>query len=374
MAGGFAEVRNDKVIMLLDVAERPDEIDRARAEQARERAERRLAGRTQEDVDYNRALAALMRALARLAVAGRGLQGALGGRRRYRGAARVSRGATSAGGWGARARPPMSLVHCPVPWAGAWSTPQAARVRGRDPREHGLSRIGTPLARARAVSTSTRAAADDRARAYRWLAATRSLTPLASAAGLDRRRHQGAAQARLRALAVAMRSDRPCVRGHGDRVGSLSGRLALAIGLTPDEAEVVALAGVLHDIGVLGGAPTADDADVVQRRHAVIGAQLVAPFDLLALAAPMIRHHHERLDGQRLPRWVARGHHSRSAPASSPSPTSTIASPPPRGPRRDAARRRARASRRTGPANARRHGARRAHRPAPSLTLRVADV
>jgi F-type H+-transporting ATPase subunit epsilon len=71
-AGGFAEVRNDKVIMLLDIAERPGEIDRARAERARERAERRLAGRTQEDVDYTRALIALMRALTRLAVAGRG--------------------------------------------------------------------------------------------------------------------------------------------------------------------------------------------------------------------------------------------------------------------------------------------------------------
>jgi F-type H+-transporting ATPase subunit epsilon len=70
-AGGFAEVRNDKVIILLDIGERPDEIDRARAERARERAERRLAGRTQEDVDYTRALAALMRALARLLVTGR---------------------------------------------------------------------------------------------------------------------------------------------------------------------------------------------------------------------------------------------------------------------------------------------------------------
>jgi F-type H+-transporting ATPase subunit epsilon len=71
VAGGFAEVRNDKVIVLADTAERPDEIDRARAEQARERAERRLAGRSQEDVDYCRALAALTRALTRLQVAGR---------------------------------------------------------------------------------------------------------------------------------------------------------------------------------------------------------------------------------------------------------------------------------------------------------------
>jgi F-type H+-transporting ATPase subunit epsilon len=70
--GGFVEVRNDKVIVLADTVERPEEIDRARAEKARERAERRLAGRAQEDVDYTRALSALMRALTRLAVAGRG--------------------------------------------------------------------------------------------------------------------------------------------------------------------------------------------------------------------------------------------------------------------------------------------------------------
>ena len=72
VAGGFAEVRNDKVIVLADTAERPDEIDRARAERARERAERRLAGRTDEEIDYGRAGAALSRAAARLFVAGRG--------------------------------------------------------------------------------------------------------------------------------------------------------------------------------------------------------------------------------------------------------------------------------------------------------------
>ena len=71
VAGGFAEVRNDKVIVLADVAELPAEIDRERAERARERAERRLAGRSQDDVDYARAAAALARALARLQVASR---------------------------------------------------------------------------------------------------------------------------------------------------------------------------------------------------------------------------------------------------------------------------------------------------------------
>ena len=73
-AGGFAEVRNDKVIILADMAETPGDIDRARAERARDRAEARLAGRgaTQEEIDYARAMAALARALIRLQVASRG--------------------------------------------------------------------------------------------------------------------------------------------------------------------------------------------------------------------------------------------------------------------------------------------------------------
>jgi F-type H+-transporting ATPase subunit epsilon len=73
--GGFAEVRGDRVTILAEYAERPEEIDRARAERARQRAERRLAGRgpaaEAEETDYTRALAALSRAVARLQVAER---------------------------------------------------------------------------------------------------------------------------------------------------------------------------------------------------------------------------------------------------------------------------------------------------------------
>jgi len=72
VSGGFAEVRNDKVIILADSAETPADIDRARAEQARDRAEARQAGRGQDEVDYARAAAALARALTRLQVAARG--------------------------------------------------------------------------------------------------------------------------------------------------------------------------------------------------------------------------------------------------------------------------------------------------------------
>ena len=66
VSGGFAEVRNDKVIVLADAAERPEEIDRGRAARAKERAERRLfGGSSEEAIDYARATAALDRALAR---------------------------------------------------------------------------------------------------------------------------------------------------------------------------------------------------------------------------------------------------------------------------------------------------------------------
>ena len=72
VAGGFAEVRNDKVIILADVAETPADIDRPRAERARDRAEARVSGRaSQDEIDYARAMCALARALTRIQVAGR---------------------------------------------------------------------------------------------------------------------------------------------------------------------------------------------------------------------------------------------------------------------------------------------------------------
>ena len=73
VVGGFAEVRAERVIILADHAERPEEIDRERAERARQRAEQRMAGRPVEgesgEIDFDDALAAYQRALTRLLVA-----------------------------------------------------------------------------------------------------------------------------------------------------------------------------------------------------------------------------------------------------------------------------------------------------------------
>jgi F-type H+-transporting ATPase subunit epsilon len=69
ISGGFLEVRPDRVIVLADSAERADEIDVARAEAARKRAEDRLKERQAEGLDAQRAVAAMQRALTRLSVA-----------------------------------------------------------------------------------------------------------------------------------------------------------------------------------------------------------------------------------------------------------------------------------------------------------------
>jgi F-type H+-transporting ATPase subunit epsilon len=71
VSGGFAEVGAGHVTVLAEAAERPDEIDVARARAAQERAERRLRAPIVEETDVDRALAALTRARARLQTAGR---------------------------------------------------------------------------------------------------------------------------------------------------------------------------------------------------------------------------------------------------------------------------------------------------------------
>ena len=67
IAFGFAEVLPDRVTILAQVAERPEEIDAARADAARMRAETRLA-RPGRDVDFERARIAMMKSLVRLQV------------------------------------------------------------------------------------------------------------------------------------------------------------------------------------------------------------------------------------------------------------------------------------------------------------------
>ena len=68
ISGGFVEVGREQVAVLAETAERIEEIDIARAEAARQRAEERLARAREERVDVARAEAALARAINRLRI------------------------------------------------------------------------------------------------------------------------------------------------------------------------------------------------------------------------------------------------------------------------------------------------------------------
>jgi F-type H+-transporting ATPase subunit epsilon len=68
ITGGFLEVRPDRVTVLADAAERAEDIDAARAEEAKRRAEQHLS-QTVAETDLARAQAALARSLLRIRVA-----------------------------------------------------------------------------------------------------------------------------------------------------------------------------------------------------------------------------------------------------------------------------------------------------------------
>ncbi|MCP3941696.1 MAG: F0F1 ATP synthase subunit epsilon [Desulfobacteraceae bacterium] len=67
--GGFAEVLPDKVTILAESAERRKDIDVARAQQAKERAEKRLVDKA-SDLDFVRAEVALRKAIDRIKISG----------------------------------------------------------------------------------------------------------------------------------------------------------------------------------------------------------------------------------------------------------------------------------------------------------------
>lgn len=113
----------------------------------------------------------------------------------------------------------------------------------------------------------------------------------------------------LLGLANALEAKDAYTRGHSERVGAWSRRIAIGLGLTSAEIETVTQGGLLHDIGKIGvpepilrkrGALDAGEWSVM-RRHPLIGAQIVSPFECLAGAAVVIRHHHERRDGSGYP-------------------------------------------------------------------------
>lgn len=70
VSGGFVEVKDDVVSVLAEVAERPEEIDAARARLAREHIEKQLTSWTGTEEDFETARAKLERSMVRIQLAG----------------------------------------------------------------------------------------------------------------------------------------------------------------------------------------------------------------------------------------------------------------------------------------------------------------
>lgn len=67
LSGGFAEILPNKIIVLAQIVEKPEEIDTERAKSSKQRAEQRLSSKD-KNIDVDRVMASLKRALARLEV------------------------------------------------------------------------------------------------------------------------------------------------------------------------------------------------------------------------------------------------------------------------------------------------------------------
>lgn len=117
------------------------------------------------------------------------------------------------------------------------------------------------------------------------------------------------AESILVALGLAIEERDPYTRGHCDRLAHLSSALGKRLGLPPSRVVALERGGYLHDIGKV----TVPDAilrkesaltpeeRVLMEGHAAAGERICRDLRSLQSVLPIIRHHHERLDGSGYP-------------------------------------------------------------------------
>jgi putative two-component system response regulator len=113
----------------------------------------------------------------------------------------------------------------------------------------------------------------------------------------------------LVSLANALDAKDNYTRGHSERVAEYAEALGGALGLDRGERRNLRRAGLLHDIGKIGtrldylqkpGPLTTSEYEEV-KKHPVIGFEICGPLRTMAPLLPLIRGHHERLDGRGYP-------------------------------------------------------------------------
>jgi putative two-component system response regulator len=97
--------------------------------------------------------------------------------------------------------------------------------------------------------------------------------------------------------------------GHGARVSSHAVRLGKSLGLSQGDLNTLRIGGLIHDIGKIGVAdeilskpgPLDPEETRIVEQHPILGEQICAPLKSFRHVLPLIRHHHERLNGTGYP-------------------------------------------------------------------------
>lgn len=121
------------------------------------------------------------------------------------------------------------------------------------------------------------------------------------------------AEAVLRSLALMVEARDANTEGHCERLARYATDVGLALGLSEDDVSALGRGGYFHDIGKIAlpdslllkpGRLTADEFERL-KQHTVIGDRLCGDLRALHLVRPIVRHHHERLDGSGYPDGLA---------------------------------------------------------------------
>jgi putative two-component system response regulator len=110
-------------------------------------------------------------------------------------------------------------------------------------------------------------------------------------------------------LALTIEARDSTTEGHCQRLAQYASGLGLALGLNEDDLSALARGGFLHDVGKIGipdavllkrGPLTHDEYELI-KQHPVVGERLCGELRSLRKVRPIVRHHHERLDGSGYP-------------------------------------------------------------------------
>ena len=113
----------------------------------------------------------------------------------------------------------------------------------------------------------------------------------------------------IRTLLEAIEIIDTYAQGHSARVANYSLSIAQNLGLSHPEMRNIELSALLHDIGkiavgsaILGKPGRLNEREsFIVRKHPVVGESIAGELEFLRESRPLIRHHHERFDGQGYP-------------------------------------------------------------------------